>query len=140
MSELADAEQEQLIEAANNARDEYAYAPYSDYPVGAALRCDRMMILQAGNVEVKPTVAGTHAEQMAVNKALELGYRGAEAIAIAIPNDQPPCGVCLQALASIEPELEMEVFVYNTETEETAEHHLSELIPEAYTPDVRHDV
>lgn len=141
MTDLAEAEVEQLVKAAENAQEEYAYPPYSEFPVGAAIRVDETAIYQAGNVELKPTVASMHAEQLAVGKVLEMGYMGAEAIAIALNADQPPCGMCLQCLASLEPDLEMEVFVKNTkEDSEPEEHHLSELLPEAYTPDVRHDV
>ena len=101
--------------------------------VGAAMtHQDRT--LRAANVELKPTSIGLHAEQRAVAKALSIGdWDGFDAIVIALESSQPPCGVCLQALASLEPTLDADVYVKNTLTDELDEYTLEELLPEAYT-------
>lgn len=128
-----------MIAAAVEAREKSAFAPYSEYSVGAALDVGDEVI-RGGNVELKPTVVGIHAEQYVVAKALERGYSDAEKVVIALEgNCQPPCGVCLQALASIDPDLEMTVGSYDVEADEYEEWTLEELLPGAYTPDVRHN-
>lgn len=124
---------ESLAQMATEAKETLSHCPYSGMEVGAALAYqDRT--LRAANVELKPTSIGLHAEQRAVAKALSIGdWDGLDAIVIALESSQPPCGVCLQALASLEPTLDADVYVKNTLTDEIDEYILEELLPEAYT-------
>jgi cytidine deaminase len=124
---------EPLAQMAIDAKETLSHCPYSEMEVGAAMtHQDRT--LRAANVELKPTSIGLHAEQRAVAKALSIGdWDGFDAIVIALESSQPPCGVCLQALASLEPTLDADVYVKNTLTDELDEYTLEELLPEAYT-------
>lgn len=124
---------EPLAQMATEAKEMLSHCPYSEMEVGAAMTYqDRT--LRAANVELKPTSIGLHAEQRAVAKALSIGdWDGLDAIVIALESSQPPCGVCLQALASLEPTLDADVYVKNTLTDEIDEYTLEELLPEAYT-------
>ena len=95
---------EQLIELALEARDA-AYAPYSNFKVGAALLGKNGVIYKGCNVENAGYSSTNCAERTAVFKAVSEGER--EFLAIAIvggKGDIPaefcaPCGVCRQVLA-----------------------------------------
>lgn len=85
-----------------------AYAPYSHFPVGAALRLSDGRTVTGNNQENAAFPAGTCAERTALH-AIMSAEPGAvvRAIAIAAPRSQgerpvPPCGICRQALAEQE--------------------------------------
>ncbi len=87
----------ELIEIAIGVR-ELAYAPYSGYKVGAALRGKSGRIYTGCNVEnvaFGPTIC---AERTAVVKAVSEGEREFSAIAVVTANGGSPCGVCRQVL------------------------------------------
>lgn len=92
-----DFDREELIRQAIAARGR-AYAPYSDYKVGAALLCRSGRIYTGCNVEnaVYPLV--TCAERTAVVKAVSEGEREFVALAVATENGGSPCGSCRQTL------------------------------------------
>jgi len=94
-----DAEQRsQLIEAARQAR-QWAYAPYSRYPVGAALLTSSGKIYEGVNIENSAYPDGICAERVAVFKAVSEGEREFVAIAVVTSNAGTPCGSCRQVLA-----------------------------------------
>ncbi len=94
-----DAEQRtQLIEAARQAR-QWAYAPYSHYPVGAALLTSSGKIYEGVNIENSAYPDGICAERVAVFKAVSEGEREFVAIAVVTSNAGTPCGSCRQVLA-----------------------------------------
>lgn len=96
-----------LIEAARDAR-ERAYAPYSEYQVGAALRTTDGTVYTGGNIEVVNYSNTIHAEEVALMKAVDAGDRSFDAIAISTSSrsGDPPCGMCLQTLTEFcEPDL-----------------------------------
>ena len=101
--EGADAE---LLGAARAAR-ERAYAPYSHFPVGAALRTPAGEIFTGCNVENASYSLAICAERTALFSAVAAGARAFEAIAIAGPAGAalPPCGACRQALVEFGAEL-----------------------------------
>ena len=79
---------------------EYAYAPYSEFYVGAALLTENGKIFTGCNIEnaaFSPTIC---AERVAFAKALSEGERHFKAIAIttSIDSNCPPCGVCRQVM------------------------------------------
>ena len=89
--------QEELIAQAMQAR-ERAYAPYSNYRVGAALLGKSGRVYTGCNVEnaVYPLVIC--AERTAVVKAVSEGEREFVAIAVVTENGGSPCGSCRQTL------------------------------------------
>lgn len=96
-----------LLERASAART-HAYAPYSGFPVGAALLTDDGRIFTGVNVENASYGLATCAERGAAAAAIASGARDFAAIAVAGPDDDvpcPPCGSCRQILHEIGPEL-----------------------------------
>lgn len=95
-----------LTDAAMNARAN-AYAPYSGYSVGAALRTGSGRIYTGCNVENASFSLTVCAERSAVFQAIAAGERSFRTLAIIGGRDideaksKPciPCGACLQVLA-----------------------------------------
>ncbi|PSR23619.1 MAG: cytidine deaminase [Sulfobacillus acidophilus] len=96
MNEVDDA----LLEAALKARLK-AYAPYSNFYVGAALLTEDGTIVTGANVENASYPLGCCAERTAVFAAVAQGYRKFTRIVIVGPGPQliSPCGACRQVLA-----------------------------------------
>jgi len=96
----------QLTESALAAREK-AYAPYSKFAVGAALRTKSGRIFRGCNVENLSFGLTICAERNAVFAAVAEGEREFDAIAIVADSIQPvtPCGACRQVLAEFSPSL-----------------------------------
>jgi cytidine deaminase len=75
---------------------ERAYAPYSEYLVGAAVLTNDGKIFEGVNVENAAYPLGVCAEKAALVKAVSEGYRPGDIAAIAITAS--PCGGCRQWL------------------------------------------
>jgi len=86
-----------LIEKARQARVK-AYAPYSNFPVGAALLGRSGTVYTGCNVENAAYPLTTCAERTAVTKAVSEGEREFEAIAVVTATGATPCGACRQIL------------------------------------------
>ena len=95
-----------LIDAATKARGR-AYAPYSKFAVGAALRTRSGRIVTGCNVENLSFGLTVCAERAAVFAAITLGEREFEAIAVVAESQTPvtPCGACRQVLAEFAEDL-----------------------------------
>jgi cytidine deaminase len=122
----------QLRERAASAM-ERAYAPYSNFRVGAALLASDGTIVEGCNVENASFPAGTCAERVAVGTAIARGLRDFVALAVVTEGTEPtpPCGVCRQVLMEFAPELPV-----SSATLGGAEAHwsVSDLLPHAFTP------
>lgn len=101
------AEDKELLElAAKAARN--AYAPYSKFKVGAAIRMESGEIIPGSNQENASFPAGTCAERTALHAAMAVLPKGVvESMAIVVPQvrgSRPvtPCGICRQALVEQE--------------------------------------
>lgn len=95
-----------LVRAALQARKR-AYAPYSDFKVGAALLTRTGATFLGCNVENASYGLCICAERVAVTKAVSEGAKTFVALAIATQSSppSPPCGLCLQTLAEFASDL-----------------------------------
>lgn len=91
-------EQRTALVGAAIAIRERAYAPYSNYPVGAALLMEDGAIVTGVNVENSSYGLTICAERTAVTTAITAGYRRILAVAVATDNAGSPCGACRQVL------------------------------------------
>lgn len=110
-----------------------AYAPYSNFRVGAALLASDGSISEGCNVENAAYPVGICAERGALAAAIARGSRDFEAIAIATEAEQPtpPCGMCRQMLEEFSPHM---LVVSLTRSGGEARWSLDELLPKAFTP------
>jgi cytidine deaminase len=126
---------EELLELARGAA-EAAYAPYSEYAVGAALLTADGTVYTGCNVENANYSNSLHAEEVALGSAVRDGHRSFERLAVssAARDGVTPCGKCRQTLA----EFCEESFTVVTEPEETGddgpvERRLGTLLPDTIT-------
>lgn len=89
-----------LIEKAKKIRDQ-AYAPYSNFYVGAALLANSGKIYTGCNIENAAFSNTCCAERVAIFKAISSGERNFTAIAVVAdsPRPVPPCGSCRQVMS-----------------------------------------
>ncbi len=120
-----------LIDLANEARKR-AYAPYSHYRVGAALRTKSGKIYAGVNVENAAYPHTMCAERVAMFKAVSEGETDFEAIAVVTENGGAPCGGCRQVMAEFG--LETLVLIADGEGRLQKQMTVKELLPEAFTP------
>jgi cytidine deaminase len=128
---LTNKERQSLIKLANDAR-KLAYAPYSNYQVGAALRTKAGRIYTGVNVENAVYPHTMCAERVAVFKAVSEGETEFDVIAVATRNGGSPCGGCRQVLAEFG--LDTVVLIADGEGILKQELTVSQLLPEAFTP------
>jgi len=95
---LNDETKHALVQAALAAQKN-AYAPYSRYPVGAALLTETGRTVTGVNVENAAYPTGMCAERTAVFKAVSEGERRFRAVAVVTRNGGTPCGACRQVLS-----------------------------------------
>lgn len=95
-----------LMAKARGARDN-AYAPYSGFPVGAAVLSGDGVVFRACNVENGSYGLSVCAERNAVSMLIVSGRANPVAIAVAGPPGVPctPCGACRQVLAEFNPSM-----------------------------------
>ena len=119
--------------AAREARSD-AYAPYSEYAVGAALQTADGSVYTGANVENANYSNSLHAEELAIGPAVQNGHREFDAIAVSSGAEDgiTPCGMCRQTLREFCAD---DLRVVCDEGEDTAEYTLVELLPAAMDAD-----
>lgn len=120
---------DELIAAAWKVR-EMAYAPYSNFHVGAALLAGDGRIFHGCNVENISYGLTNCAERVAMGAAIAAGARSFEKVIVVADTAQPisPCGACRQVLAEFG--VKSVILVNRTEQLEFS---LEELLPRART-------
>jgi cytidine deaminase len=122
---------EELIARAALAR-QYAYAPYSNYAVGAALLARSGRVYLGANVENAVYSLTVCAERTAVFKAVSEGEREFEAIAVVTSNGGSPCGACRQVLREFAPDLPIYIGDDEGNFRPTS---VAELLPDSFGPE-----
>jgi cytidine deaminase len=124
---------EDLIRVASLARAR-AYAPYSKYKVGAAIRTARNKIHSGGNIENVSYGLTVCAERGAAFAAVAAGEtKDWDAIAVVIDDDKlpSPCGACRQVLAEFAPGMRVVLATTGGLRKATT---LGELLPDPFLP------
>jgi cytidine deaminase len=111
---------------------EYAYIPYSHYPVGAALRAKDGRLFTGCNVENAAYPATICGERTALVKAVSEGVREFECIVVATRNAGSPCGMCRQMMFEFAPE--MRVLLVDFEGKVRWDGALQDLLPLGFGP------
>ncbi|OGO26731.1 MAG: cytidine deaminase [Chloroflexi bacterium RBG_16_54_11] len=128
---LTSERREELIGRAIEAR-KMAYAPYSNYLVGAAVLAASGRVFTGANVENAAYPNSLCAERVAIFKAVSEGEREFVALAVVTGNGGMPCGACRQAMAEFG--LDMRVLVACADGSLRQEATVSELLPGAFGP------
>jgi cytidine deaminase len=115
-----------------------AYAPYSTYKVGAAVKArSHDQIVAAGNVENACYPAGICAEGNAINQLVSLagGSCTLEFVVVVTPNKKAaaPCGICRQVMSEFA-DHETQIFLANEQGIQR-QVSMAELLPLSYTKD-----
>ena len=131
---MGDVTPERLDDAVASARDAMtrAYAPYSNFRVGAAVVSgDR--IHQGQNIEIASFPISVCAERNAIAAFVNAGGGTIDAVAAVTEADTPtpPCGGCRQALWEFGPDA---IVVAETTNGARKTWTLKELLPEAFGP------
>jgi len=122
---------QRLLRAARRAMKQ-AYAPYSQFRVGAALLTSKGKVLTGCNVENASYGLSNCAERTAIFAAIAQFGPGLNIRAIAVVNDQgvpcSPCGACRQVIYEFGPE----ATVFFQASKGWKESHITELLPEGF--------
>ncbi|MCK5843851.1 MAG: cytidine deaminase [Victivallales bacterium] len=132
MKKLTNEIRQNLISLANEAR-KAAYSPYSNYPVGAALRAKNGKIYTGVNVENAAYPVTMCAERVALFKAVSEGEREFDVISVVTDNGGSPCGSCRQVLAEFG--LDIAVLIADGKGNLTKETSIRDLLPYAFGPE-----
>ena len=110
-----------------------AYAPYSNFPVGAALMTSSGKIFTGCNVELASYGGTICAERTAIVKAISEGARDIKAICCVADTEDfcTPCGICRQFIYEFGPEIEV---IMANKKGEFCSASISELLPKAFGP------
>ncbi len=124
-------DEQALVQRAMQARSR-AYAPYSNYTVGAAVLSEDGTIFDGCNIENATYPATVCAERVAIFKAVSEGRRQLQAIALVTENGGSPCGICRQVMREFAPEL---VVLIADSTGDYRRTTLAELLPDSFGPE-----
>ncbi|HEY5889186.1 MAG TPA: cytidine deaminase [Acidimicrobiia bacterium] len=125
---------QELFEGAREAA-EFAYAPYSDFRVGAVVVADDGRVFTGANIENAAFPSSSCAEATAINTAAAAGVRKIQIVAVAcIDTDDVegayPCGRCRQIMSEFDVD---QVLVTASPGSEERTHTLDELLPHRFS-------
>ncbi len=129
---LTDELRRELVESARRAR-RLAYAPYSNYPVGAAVLTATGKIYTGVNIENAAFPDTICAERVAIFKAVSDGEKEFLAMAVVTSNGGFPCGSCRQVLAEFS--LNAEVLIAGEDGQIVYKGTGAQLLPGAFLPE-----
>ena len=122
---------QRLLAAARKAM-KHAYAPYSQFKVGAAMLTSKGEVFSGCNVENASYGLSNCAERTAIFAAVAQSGPGLDIRAIAVVNDQgvpcSPCGACRQVIYEFGPD----ATVYFQSSNGWKESHITQLLPEGF--------
>lgn len=127
MSHQPNTDEAELIRAALEVQQR-AYAPYSDFHVGAAIRTASGKIFTGANVENASFGLTICAERVAAATAVAAGEREFTAVAVTSRGGVSPCGACRQFLAEFAPDVPI-VMVDPAQPDVVHRATLAELLP-----------
>lgn len=121
-----------LVIAARNAQAK-AYAPYSNFRVGAALEADDGTVFLGSNVENASYGLTICAERAAICAAVSAGARRFRRAVVVSDVDPPaaPCGACRQVLS----EFGLDLPIDGVGPRATVRWRLADLLPSAFGPE-----
>lgn len=115
---------------------ENAYAPYSNYHVGACVLTKDGKTFKGANIENAAYPSGVCGERSAIFAAYSNGYRKDDIEAIAIVSDGPrigaPCGMCRQVLSEL---LNQDTPILLSNRKDYLETSIKELLPMQFNGD-----
>lgn len=121
-----------LITAALDARCN-AYAPYSKYPVGAALLVEGGHIINGCNVENASYGLTQCAERTALCTAIAQNFRRVTCCVVVTSDGSAPCGACRQSLAEFsDPGYPMRILCVTPDRKVRMDMWLTDLLPNAF--------
>ncbi|WP_066259768.1 cytidine deaminase [Neobacillus drentensis] len=126
-------EKNSLIVEANKAR-EFAYVPYSNFKVGAALISKDGQIFHGCNIENAAYSVTNCAERTALFKAYSEGVTQFDSLVVVADTEGPvsPCGACRQVISEL-CDAEMEVVLTNLKGD-ILKLKVKDLLPGAFSP------
>jgi cytidine deaminase len=121
---------QELIDAARRVR-ENAYAPFSEFRVGAALETEDGEVISGCNVESASYGLTVCAERVAIWKAISQGKKKIKQIAVVADTEDltPPCGVCRQIIWEFGGDIPVTLANLNGKTEVVQ---MKDLLPRAF--------
>jgi cytidine deaminase len=124
---------QQRLEKAARAAAKSCYAPYSKFPVGAAVLAGSGKIYPGCNVENASYGLCNCAERTAIFTAVATGEREIQAVVVYTPTKIPtlPCGACRQVINEFGPE---SLVISVCDSVERIDITLPSLLPAAFGP------
>lgn len=121
---------DKLIKAAFDARKK-AYAPYSNFKVGAALQTTDGRVYTGCNVENSSYGLTVCAERVAIAKAVSDGAKKFKAMAVVTSSKKVeyPCGACRQVIAEFAPKIKIILANTKGDVKRTS---ISKLLPKVF--------
>jgi cytidine deaminase len=128
---LTNDERARILKAARHAV-RHAYAPYSNFGVGAAVLTEKGGLFTGCNIENASYGLTVCAERVAIYSAVAQEGKDMRIRAIAVVSesggDCPPCGACRQVISEFGPD---SIVIFQSR-EGTEELHISELLPKGF--------
>ena len=137
INEIKEDINEVLVKAAIDAT-KYAYVPYSNFKVGAAILAENGKIYTGCNIENASYSPTNCAERTAIFKAVSEGVTKFKKIAVVggpngnLENYCPPCGVCRQVISEFADE-DFELILGTSENTYTIYNFFQEVLPLSFT-------